>query len=111
MHFGKLLGRLSGVLAVTVLAGGTSLAAPSAMTPIEHVVVIFQENISFDHYFATYPNAANTDGNRFTAAAETPVCQRSRARADGPPNNPNWNGTIGAPFRLSFAGRHLRHEP
>ena len=28
-------------------------------TPIKHVVVIFGENISFDHYFATYPNAAN----------------------------------------------------
>ena len=31
-------------------------------TPIEHVVVIFQENVSFDHYFRTYPFAANTDG-------------------------------------------------
>ena len=28
-------------------------------TPIQHVVVIFQENISFDHYFATYPIATN----------------------------------------------------
>ena len=27
-------------------------------TPVKHVVVIFQENVSFDHYFATYPNAA-----------------------------------------------------
>ena len=26
-------------------------------TPIKHVVVIFQENVSFDHYFATYPHA------------------------------------------------------
>ena len=25
--------------------------------------MIFQENISFDHYFGTYPYAANTDGN------------------------------------------------
>ena len=24
-------------------------------TPIKHVVVIFQENVSFDHYFGTYP--------------------------------------------------------
>src|SRR5579864_4968880 len=31
-------------------------------TPIQHVVVIFQENVSFDHYFATYPNAANPGG-------------------------------------------------
>jgi phospholipase C len=27
--------------------------------PISHVVVIFQENVSFDHYFGTYPFAAN----------------------------------------------------
>ncbi len=26
---------------------------PSSTTPIKHVVVIFQENVSFDHYFAT----------------------------------------------------------
>ena len=26
-------------------------------TPIKHLVVIFQENVSFDHYFGTYPNA------------------------------------------------------
>ncbi len=25
------------------------------VTPIKHLVVIFQENISFDHYFGTYP--------------------------------------------------------
>jgi phospholipase C len=28
-----------------------------AATPIKHLIVIFQENVSFDHYFATYPNA------------------------------------------------------
>ena len=42
-------------------------------TPIEHVVVIFQENVSFDHYFGTYPNAANTDGQQFTPAPGTPA--------------------------------------
>jgi phospholipase C len=34
--------------------------------------VIFQENVSFDHYFASYPAAANTAAQRFTAAAGTP---------------------------------------
>ena len=42
-------------------------------TPIQHVVVIFQENVSFDHYFGTYPLAANTDGRRFTAVPGTPA--------------------------------------
>jgi phospholipase C len=48
-------------------------AGPSTTTPIKHVVVIFQENISFDHYFGTYPQAANTDGQRFKAAKGTPA--------------------------------------
>jgi phospholipase C len=40
---------------------------------IQHVVVLFQENASFDHYFATYPNAANPPGEpRFRAARGTP---------------------------------------
>jgi phospholipase C len=45
--------------------------APTA-TPIKHLVVIFDENISFDHYFGTYPFAANTDGSSFTAKRGTP---------------------------------------
>jgi phospholipase C len=50
-------------------------AAPQArptQTPIEHLVVIFQENVSFDHYFGTYPRAANTSGQPFRAAPGTP---------------------------------------
>src|SRR3954471_3184196 len=41
-------------------------------TPIKHLVVIYDENVSFDHYFGTYPKAANTDGTSFTAAKNTP---------------------------------------
>jgi phospholipase C len=35
---------------------------PKTKTPIKHVVVIFGENISFDHYFGTYPSALNKAG-------------------------------------------------
>ena len=42
-------------------------------SPIKHLVVIYDEGASFDHYFGTYPNAANTDGTAFTAAAGTPA--------------------------------------
>jgi phospholipase C len=45
----------------------------TAAAAIKHVVVIFGENISFDHYFGTYPNAANTGGTTFTAATGTPT--------------------------------------
>ncbi len=42
-------------------------------TPIKHVIVIFNENISFDHYFATYPYATNPDGEpAFHAKHDTP---------------------------------------
>ena len=50
-------------------------AAPryATTTPIKHVVVIFGENISFDHYFATYPYATNpTTETPFTATDKTP---------------------------------------
>src|SRR5580698_5800668 len=35
---------------------------PQTATPIKHIVVIFGENISFDHYFGTYPKAENNSG-------------------------------------------------
>ncbi|MBV9356613.1 MAG: phospholipase, partial [Chloroflexi bacterium] len=49
-------------LAGLALVGGAALAdQPSDRfdqhVPIHHLVVIFQENVSFDHYFGTYPNA------------------------------------------------------
>ncbi|MDQ1753040.1 MAG: phospholipase [Pseudonocardiales bacterium] len=66
-------------LAATLAATAASSAAeprqspPSAAaTPIKHVVVIYQENVSFDHYFGTYPAAANTSGQPFQAAKHTP---------------------------------------
>jgi phospholipase C len=43
-------------------------------TPVRHVVVIFQENVSFDHYFGTYPQALNPPGEpRFAARPGTPT--------------------------------------
>jgi phospholipase C len=39
-----------------------ALESSSTNTPIKHLVVIFQENVSYDHYFATYPNAENPSG-------------------------------------------------
>src|SRR5271163_1754589 len=72
-------------------------------TPIKHLVVIFEENISFDHYFGTYPVASNPAGEpRFVAAANTPTVNGlSNALLN---NNPNLNPANGAgaanPFRL-----------
>src|SRR5580704_5837846 len=52
--------------------GGGGAGGPRTATPIKHLVVIFQENVSFDHYFGTYPHAANTDGSPFHAKPGTP---------------------------------------
>jgi phospholipase C len=70
---------LAAASAVAIGGAAAAAAAPSAhggspatTTPIKHVVVIFQENVSFDHYFGTYPHAANTDGEPFHAKPGTP---------------------------------------
>jgi phospholipase C len=49
-------------------------SAPTTSTPIKHLVVIFDENNAFDHYFGTYPLAQNNAGETpFHAAADTPA--------------------------------------
>jgi phospholipase C len=105
-----------------VLSGcGTGLTttplppAPPAIVPttsaqvIKHVVVIFGENISFDHYFGTYPNAAKLPGESvFTAAAGTPTNIANYTTTPGLlTDNPNLSVANGAaatnPFRLARA--------
>src|SRR3954447_6761304 len=85
---------LSAGAAVIAAAAGVYAVAqadqaplPPANTPIEHVVVIFGENQSFDHYFATYPVAANVDGTTFngTIGAQT-VDNLDRAGLNGNAN-------------------------
>ena len=46
-------------LSVSSASPSATAALPKASTPIKHVVVLFDENISFDHYFGTYPHATN----------------------------------------------------
>ncbi|HWC36246.1 MAG TPA: alkaline phosphatase family protein [Mycobacteriales bacterium] len=70
-------------LAAAGLTAGTAAAispispavarATSTATPVKHLVVIFDENVSFDHYFATYPHAKNPAGEpTFIAKPGTP---------------------------------------
>jgi phospholipase C len=82
-----------------VLVFGPSIPAvgaagpPSTVTPIKHVVVIFQENVSFDHYFGTYPVAANPAGDpAFTAAPGTPKVDG--LTPDLLTNNPNLANAV-----------------
>ncbi|WP_263380611.1 phospholipase C [Granulicella paludicola] len=96
----------TGVLSTpgTVTTPATAVAvAPS--TAIKHVVVIYGENISFDHYFGTYPNAANTGGTTFTAAAGTTTPNNYISNPGLLTANPNLassNGNSASnPFRLT----------
>src|SRR5262245_3404481 len=77
-------------LSVPAAAGATQAAshhgAGDTTTPIKHLVVIFQENVSFDHYFGTYPKAANTSGQPFHASKRTP-------RVNNLANTPGAGGT------------------
>jgi phospholipase C len=63
--------------------------SPSTVTPIKHLVVIFQENVSFDHYFATYPFAKNLSGEpSFSSSPNTPFVNNLRT-AGVLDHNPN----------------------
>ena len=76
---------------------------PATATPIKHLVVIFNENVSFDHYFGTYPLATNPSGEpKFTAAAGTPTVNGlGNALLNANPNLNPANGAGAAnPFRL-----------
>src|ERR1700678_4769259 len=82
----------------------------TAVTPtgnIQHIVVIFQENVSFDHYFGTYPHALNLPGESpFSALPGTPAVDGlSQSLLLNNPNAGNKLNGAGAanPFRLSPA--------
>ena len=67
----------AGATAAFASAGGTAAHAGArggtTATPIKHLVVIFDENVSFDHYFGTYPHAPNPAGEpAFHAKPGTP---------------------------------------
>jgi phospholipase C len=92
-------------------AGAKAPTSSATATPIKHLVVIFQENVSFDHYFGTYPKATNTSGQPFKAAQGTPKVNNlvNTAGAGGAgnllTNNPNRDSSAARvnPVRLDPA--------
>jgi phospholipase C len=96
---------LAGVLLNPALIGAVPQPHGSGgtATPIKHLVIIFQENVSFDHYFGTYPIAANPEGEpQFHAKPGTPTVNGLFGGLLT--NNPNLNPANGTgasnPFRL-----------
>ena len=109
MKFSRSLSVLMGATALTLTVGVHALAKDvRTATPIKHLVVIYQENVSFDHYFATYPNATNPVGEPpFHARKNTPTDINTVENAGLLTNNPNYlnplNGAGAAnPFRLDL---------
>jgi phospholipase C len=99
---------LACLVAYALVLGSTPAFAHSSgektATPIKHIVVIFGENISFDHYFGTYPSAMNPKGEpTFFARRGTPTVNGlSGALLNSNPNGLNSANGAGAtnPFRL-----------
>lgn len=59
------MSRLAVALGLLIGASSGTAASPGAplpATPIKHLVIVFQENRSFDAYFATYPHALDPPG-------------------------------------------------
>ena len=93
---------IAGQMMSPVVAHATGPNDSPTAPPIKHLVVIFQENVSFDHYFGTYPVATNPAG-------EPPSRRRLTPTVNGLShfllcNNPNlrrdqWSGASN-PFRL-----------
>ena len=74
-------------------------------TPIKHLVIIYNENVAFDHYFGSYPQATNPSGEpAFKALPHTPEAN-TLITAKLMTNNPNFTNTANGvnaaePFRL-----------
>lgn len=68
----------------------------STTTPIKYLVVLFQENRAFDHYFGIYPHAQNNPGEpTFTPKRNTPTVNGFS------PGLLHLNQNSAQPFRLS----------
>jgi phospholipase C len=87
----------------TAPASGATVAAHRAvgLAKVQHIVVVFQENHSFDNYFGTYPVATNPAGEpRFVAKPGTPAVQGlTPALRTHNPNAAN-------PFRIDRKNAH-----
>jgi len=59
-----------------LIPGGRS---PSGSTPIKHVIVLIQENRSFDNFFATYPGADGAASGQ-AAAMPSPIATSCAAK-------------------------------
>jgi phospholipase C len=97
-----------GAAAFAAVAGLSGAAEAQTTTPIKYVVVIFGENISFDHYFSAYPTALYPQGQpvgssfpageiAFKPLATTPAVDGLQ---QAPGSLPVVSASVIPPFRL-----------
>src|SRR5215831_2907431 len=108
-------GALIALVASAIVGGGVvtpSLADQktkvNTLTPIKHLVIIFGENESFDHYFGTYPAASNLPNEAapsFFPSDDTPSVN---GLSDGLLNN---NPNLFNPVRLRRADAFTCLQP
>ena len=97
-HVSAQVSVINGIPTLSSVKDTSAAASLTTATPIKHLVVIFGENNSFDHYFATYPKAANPAGEpAFYASPSTPSVNGLTPEMIA--NNPN----AVHPFRLTRA--------
>jgi phospholipase C len=87
------------ILLFSVVCNSLQSITALKYTPIEHIIVIFQENISFDHYFATYPYAKNSPGEPYFSAFPNTSSVNNLLSAALLTDNPNSAN----PYRLNRA--------
>ena len=93
-------------LAVAGLVAGCTASAPTASATagihkIKHIIVIMQENRSFDSYFGTYPGADGLPPDACVPIGAGPACQRPYA------DHADVNG--GGPHDQSSAAADVDH--
>lgn len=87
------------LLSITTLAGAKT---PPTTTPIKYLVIIFQENRTFDHYFGTYPYAQNNPGEtKFNRKRNTPSVNGLTSTLQ------TLNQNLDQPFRVSPSEANL----
>lgn len=84
------------LLLLFIFLSTSAFSSSKTETPIHYLVIIYQENRTFDHYFATYPYAQNNPGEtRFKRRKNTPTING----LSRPLKHLNQN--LAQPFRLS----------
>jgi phospholipase C len=116
----RMLGTAAAVAALTALLAtasvGSAAAAPEGIHKIQHVVMIMQENRSFDSYFGTYPGANGIPAgvclpDPLHGGCVAPFHDGSDSNYGGPHGDSNAAGDIDGGRMDGFVAQAERGQP